>query len=155
METKEIKIECPKGYEIDKKNSTFECIKFKPIGTERTWENLKEITGYYISSFSTVTYNKFSAYNASKNTFLTKKLAKSSLALAQISQLIERYYGGMIKNEDWANNSYKYAIQRDKNSIYKVSTTSGYYHISFYKQEDRDLFLEEQQELLKQYFMID
>lgn len=30
METKEIKINIPKGYEIDKENSTFECIKFKP-----------------------------------------------------------------------------------------------------------------------------
>ena len=31
METKEIKIQIPKGYEIDKENSTFECVKFKPI----------------------------------------------------------------------------------------------------------------------------
>ena len=30
METKEIKINIPKGYEIDKENSTFECIKFRP-----------------------------------------------------------------------------------------------------------------------------
>lgn len=29
MKTKELKIQVPKGYEIDKENSTFECIKFK------------------------------------------------------------------------------------------------------------------------------
>ena len=29
METKELKIQVPKGYEIDKENSTFELIKFK------------------------------------------------------------------------------------------------------------------------------
>lgn len=29
MEEKEIKIQVPEGYEIDKENSTFECIKFK------------------------------------------------------------------------------------------------------------------------------
>lgn len=29
MEIKELKIQVPKGYEIDKENSTFECIKFK------------------------------------------------------------------------------------------------------------------------------
>ena len=29
MNTKEIKITVPEGYEIDKENSTFECIKFK------------------------------------------------------------------------------------------------------------------------------
>lgn len=28
---KEIKIKVPEGYEIDKENSTFKCIKFKPI----------------------------------------------------------------------------------------------------------------------------
>lgn len=31
MEAKELKIQAPEGYEIDKENSTFECIKFKPI----------------------------------------------------------------------------------------------------------------------------
>lgn len=29
METKELKIQVPEGYEIDKENSTFECIRFK------------------------------------------------------------------------------------------------------------------------------
>ena len=31
METKELKIQAPKGYEIDKERSTFERIIFKPI----------------------------------------------------------------------------------------------------------------------------
>ena len=31
MESKELKIQIPVGYEIDKENSTFECIRFKPI----------------------------------------------------------------------------------------------------------------------------
>lgn len=31
METKEVKIIIPEGYEIDKENSTFECIKFKKL----------------------------------------------------------------------------------------------------------------------------
>ena len=30
MEVKEVKIVVPEGYEVDKENSTFECIKFKP-----------------------------------------------------------------------------------------------------------------------------
>ena len=29
METKELRIQVPEGYEIDKENSTFECVKFK------------------------------------------------------------------------------------------------------------------------------
>lgn len=31
METKELKIQAPEDYEIDRENSTLECIKFKPI----------------------------------------------------------------------------------------------------------------------------
>lgn len=41
METKEIKINVPEGYEIDKENSTFECIKFKPK-KELTYEDVAE-----------------------------------------------------------------------------------------------------------------
>ena len=38
---KELKINIPKGYEIDKKNSTFECIKFKKIAeTIIKWDSL-------------------------------------------------------------------------------------------------------------------
>ena len=36
---KELRVEVPQGYEIDKENSTFECIKFKPKGI-KTWNDL-------------------------------------------------------------------------------------------------------------------
>lgn len=40
MNTKEIRITVPEGYEIDKENSTFECIKFKKKGL--TYEDVAE-----------------------------------------------------------------------------------------------------------------
>lgn len=40
METKELKTKVPDGYEIDKENSTFECIKFKPIKKYLTYEDV-------------------------------------------------------------------------------------------------------------------
>ena len=40
METKEIKIQVPEGYEIDKENSTFECIKFKSIRNDITYAEI-------------------------------------------------------------------------------------------------------------------
>ena len=40
METKEIKINVPEGYEIDEENSTFECIKFKPIKKVLTYKDM-------------------------------------------------------------------------------------------------------------------
>ena len=48
---KEIKITAPEGYEIDKENSTFECIKFKEIENKYP-TSVKEISNrqYYIDS---------------------------------------------------------------------------------------------------------
>lgn len=40
MGTKEMKIVPPEGYEIDKENSTFDCIKFKPIKKTLTYEDV-------------------------------------------------------------------------------------------------------------------
>ena len=44
MDIKEIKIKIPDGYEIDRDNSTFECIKFKRIEKKppKTWEEFCE-----------------------------------------------------------------------------------------------------------------
>lgn len=42
METKEIKIQAPEGYEIDKENSTFECIRLKLIKKNITYEDICE-----------------------------------------------------------------------------------------------------------------
>lgn len=57
MNTKEIKITVPEGYEIDKENSTFECIKFKK--KELTYADVakKLFEGknvYFISADSTI-----------------------------------------------------------------------------------------------------
>lgn len=40
MNTKELKIQVPEGYEIDQENSTFECIKFKPIKKKLTYDDI-------------------------------------------------------------------------------------------------------------------
>lgn len=43
LERKEVKIQAPEGYEIDKENSTFECIKFKPIKRYITYGDVRNI----------------------------------------------------------------------------------------------------------------
>ena len=45
---KEINITVPEGYEIDKENSTFECIKFKKRIQVNTWTDLPKVPGVYI-----------------------------------------------------------------------------------------------------------
>ena len=105
MENKELNIIPPVGYEIDKENSTFEKIVFKKI-TElpKTWEDLKYISGYYISSFCGITHSSsVNGGNYTKNIFPTKELAEAALALAQLLQLRDRYNGdnkGFIFGKD-------------------------------------------------------
>lgn len=56
METKEFKIQVPDGYEIDKENSTFDCIKFKSIDKKLTYDDIaKELfegENRYITTFT-------------------------------------------------------------------------------------------------------
>ena len=52
MKTKEVKITIPEGYEIDKENSTFECIKFKKKFEVNTWKDIRTLSGTLITSKS-------------------------------------------------------------------------------------------------------
>lgn len=56
MENKELKIQVPVGYEIDKENSTFEKIIFKKDEKwlPKTWEDLQNIKGSYVDKDSIV-----------------------------------------------------------------------------------------------------
>ena len=55
METKEIKIKVPEGYDIDKENSTFDCIKLKPIQSRFSdYDGTKKIFGFGIGGGSAI-----------------------------------------------------------------------------------------------------
>lgn len=92
MET-EIRIQVPEGMEIDKENSTFECIKFKP----------KEITYQEIAK-------KFQPYNSS-----VSANAKHLLKLITFRKLLEvADYLNSDWKPDWNDeNQYKYYISYD------------------------------------------
>lgn len=72
---KEIKIVPPEGYKIDEENSTFECIKFKPI--IKRWRDNEEATmeGFYITSSTSRIEHSLVSINTPENynTFATKK----------------------------------------------------------------------------------
>ena len=167
METKEIKINVPDGYEVDKENSTFECIKFKPIKSKFSdYDGKYRVNGYYISdcSSSIMPYNVHmtaECYNckSNKNIFATEKQAKSALAMAQISQIManDERFGGIVTDEEFKNkNVWIYAINRDMNTIRTYEGTYGIDHfLSFHTPEQRALFLKENRDLVKDYLMID
>ena len=96
------------------------------------------------------------AIHFNKNVFLTKKHAKSALAMAQISQLIS-YYGGEITDEEWMDNSMrKYALLRNNNKIKLVDgCLMVYSFLVFHTEEQRDEFLKNNEQLVKDYLMIE
>lgn len=158
---KEFKVNVPEGYEIDEENSTFECIKFKPIG-ERWRDKNSEITGYFLSGncvrcLPADFHEKWDYDN--HDTFATEKQAKSALAMAQISQIManDKRFGGVVTDEEFKDeNVWIYSINRNKNNIGMYQGFYGVDHfLSFHTLEQRDLFLEENKDLVKDYLMID
>jgi len=149
---KTLKIEIPNGFEIDKENSTFEQIVFKEIKKElpKTWEELKEISGYYSNMHSSIIdVGENEAIDGNQNIFATEEQAKASIALSQLSQLREVYRNGWVP--DWTTfETKKYCIDFFNDKInfqtYEVSNT----FLSFQNEKTRDLFLENFKDLIEQ-----
>lgn len=95
METKEIKINVPEGYEIDEENSTFECIKFKPIKKELTYEDVAEElfpeNQFTFNISGGISYISSSGSQFDKNNATSKKQVERLLALNQLFNIAEYY----------------------------------------------------------------
>ena len=158
METKEFKVTVPEGYEIDKENSTFDCIKFKRIKRFRGDVN-KHIRGYYINDYANIIGDVIVVNNElGYNMFATEKQAKSALAMARISQIManDKRFGGVVTDEEWNNcRIRKYNIGRVNNEYIRTKYANVYYFLSFHTKEQRDLFIKENEDLIKDYLMID
>ena len=90
-----------------------------------------------------------------RSVFIDEKHAKSALAMAMISQLIP-YYGGMVTDEEWDDDSInKYIIRRSREGIFKDLNTKLYFFLAFHTEGQRDMFLECNEQLVKDYLMID
>lgn len=162
METKEVKINIPEGYEIDKENSTFECIKFKKIHQVNTWRQLPCLKGGIIDTYGKyfeLVPNCYGTMVTKGNclTFINEKYAKSAIALAKISQLMP-YYGGEITEEEWNNiEIVKYSIKVFTNIIQKSYSYTERNILTFHTAEDRNRFLSsyENVQLVKDFYMVD
>lgn len=98
---KELKIEVPQGYEIDRQKSNFEKIVFKKIEPCKptTWEEYckqtKGRTSYFWNSLETVHETIFDGFY---NEFSTKERTKQFVALGKLLQLRDYWVG------DWKHN---------------------------------------------------
>ena len=128
MGTKELKIQAPKGFEIDEENSTLECIKFKPINENITYEDICEKIFkekvFFTEWDGNIAYNfnfcqgdeKFNANNSTN-----KRHLKKLLALNQLLNIAEYY------NKNTPKLDVRYRIYYDK-SIYCYKTA----HYTYY-----------------------
>lgn len=159
-ETKEVKIAIPEGYEIDTEKSTFTNIVFKK--KHLSWlESLTQkcrnayVAGYTISeTFVT----RHIDHPADVYFFANQKQAKRARAYALITQIIKNddRFGGEITDKEWKETYLaKYGIMRSKGRLEKETVFYTYDPIAFHTTEQRDLFLKENEQLLKDYFMID
>lgn len=107
METRKLKINIPKGYEIDRENSTFEEIVFKKVEDSlaklpKTWEEYckrtKGYTSYYGYPIDENTHEtKFDGFY---NEFFTKERVKQYVALGKLLQLRDYWVDGWEKDSD-------------------------------------------------------
>jgi hypothetical protein len=119
MEQKTLNIEIPEGYEIDKEKSSFEKIVFKQKNVSLvldSWEDLKEIEGYWIDDNSDINENIHAAHKFHRNIFPTREYAEAALALAQLLQIRQRCIGNW--KPDWTNSlQSKHVITPEKDEI--------------------------------------
>lgn len=112
MNTKEIKITVPEGYEIDKENSTFECIKFKKKGL--TYEDVAEklFTDriiYFIGDEAKIdTYTPDKDHTHLANNATSGKQLKRLLALNKLMNVAEYLNEGW--KPDWKDSTVKWYL---------------------------------------------
>lgn len=154
----ELKIVPPEGYEIDRENSTLDCIKFKPIEPQlpTTWEEFCKTHPVkpgecYIGSGAYSNITKINHENIRKALPMTMlpslEDAKAMLALCQLIQLRDCYNDGW--KPDWNSSEYKECIEikRDKvTTTYSIVTSKV---LSFKSEELRDEFLENFKDLIE------
>lgn len=148
---------CPEGYEVQVIKSEE---KKEPI--IRTYQDLIDnnikINGYYINELSEILHDMDLSNDDNyfkRNIAASEKVAKSMLAMAMISQLMP-YYGGEVTNEEWCNiNLIKYCITSRNNRVYKEELGQLKVFLAFHTAEQRDNFLKYNEQLVKEYLMID
>lgn len=144
MQNESVKIQVPDGYEIDKENSTFDCIKLKKkneVKEIHTWDEL-------------VVSRENKCYD------WTYGLAiKSLIAEFKIKELMP-YFGGAITDKEWENKSLEKTVIHKlhgdgKPYLIKVFTYRRF--LAFHTEKDACNFMSypDNVQLVKDYLMID
>ena len=143
---KELKIEVPQGYEIDRQKSTFEKIIFKKIPENpKTWEeycSLMKGKKVYHTDFY---YIILESFQDAHNMFATKERARQFIALGKLLQLRDYWVKGYSE--------FRYALFGDKYGI-SLCDCSGFsaFSLTFPTKEMAKEFKDCFEDLIKQAF---
>ena len=113
------------------------------------------VNGYFIDNESHIVNHSSYNNNSNRNVFATEKQAKAALAMARISQIManDKRFGGAITDEEW-NTDKKYIIMRIGTKL-EIETRYCYEYLAFHTIEQARLFLSENEDLVKDYYMLD
>lgn len=142
METKEMKIVPPDGYEIDKENSTFECVKFKPIEIAKNYKEVEDklFKGGNIEYFINATSSdKNSIFNRKEIQFIqccSDKQLEKIIAIAKLMN-VAKYLNGEDWKPDWDNeDELKYFINKNRAGIYVSRNNCNNFSIVYFKTKE-------------------
>ena len=146
---KELKIEVPQGYEIDRQKSTFEKIVFKKIPENpKTWEEYCKLTKGINSNYANATTNMVykDRYTGAYNEFATKERAEQFIALGKLLQLRDYW----VKGYD----TFSYVVWSNSRSMVSVCHWCGVnpYPLTFPTKEMAEEFKDCFEDLIKQAF---
>ena len=145
---KELKIEVPQGYEIDRQKSTFEKIVFKKIPENpKTWEEYcKQIEGYVSYFWNSSNSIIKSWFEGSYNEFMTEERVKQFVALGKLLQLRDYWVKGYTE--------FRYAVYGDilDRTVICDSLDNVHYPLTFPTKEMAKEFKDCFEDLIKQAF---
>lgn len=156
-------IEIPEGYSgIDMKKSDFDkgIIVFKKKQKTPWKDSNPEVNGFYIDDDNRIIHQESSIkwIKRNRNIFATEEEAKSAQAMAELSQIManDKRFGRPIEGVEWSYaHLTKYIINRIDNTVgYTRYTGNCYFFLAFHTEEQAKLFLEENEDLIKQYYML-
>ena len=143
---KELKIEVPQGYEIDRQKSTFEKIVFKKIlENPKTWEDYCSLMEGKTIHYPDYYYIILRSFQDAYNMFATEERARQFIALGKLIQLRDCWVKGY--------NEFRYALYGTKDYI-NLCDCSGYsaYSLTFPTKEMAKEFKNCFEDLIKEAY---
>jgi hypothetical protein len=123
-----------------------------------TWEDCFKQVGTIIEYNSKVRFisHGWNMDESNKNVFYSETQAKSALAFAQLTHILNKVYEDYVWRPDWdSDDQEKSIILRMNNTIHFDTTWSHYSFLAFPTSDIRDLVYNQNKELVHDYLMIE